>query len=214
MLPRIRAQLPLWRRALRRRRRLLLVLLAAALAASAVPGVAAAVVPPGARGTEVVVAARDLSPDSPLTAADLDTVRVATQLVPPGAMTDPPALVGARTALAIPAGTALLPAHLAGAGSSPGPGEALMVIEAPAALGPHLRAGTTLEILAPDPESGLAHRIPARVVETTESTSGTAPLTGGAGGGSIEVLVAVDRTQSDELAATHAAGGVSVSVVG
>ena len=76
------AALPAWRRFLQR---------------PAMPGIAAAVVPPGARGTEVVVAARDLDPAQPLTSADLTTVRVADQLVPPGAVSDPAALLGSRS---------------------------------------------------------------------------------------------------------------------
>lgn len=215
MLPRIRARLPLWRRALRRRRRLLLLLLAAALTATALPGIAAAVVPPGARGTEVVVAARDLDPAQPLTSADLTTVRVADQLVPPGAVSDPATLLGSRTALAIPAGTTLHPALMRGGGvTGPGSGEALMVVDAPAALAAHLATGTTLEILAPDPESGLARRVPARVIEVTDGSSAGAPIAGAGGAGTVELLVAVGREESDDLAAAQRGGWLTVSVVG
>ncbi|MFD1833497.1 SAF domain-containing protein [Brachybacterium rhamnosum] len=215
MLPRIRARLPLWRRALRRRRRLLLLLLAAALTATALPGIAAAVVPPGAHGTEVVVAARDLDPAQPLTSADLSTVRVADQLVPPGAVSDPAALLGSRTSLAIPAGTALQPALMRGGGvTGPGSGEALMVVDAPAALAAHLATGTALEILAPDPESGLARRVPARVIEVTDGSPGGAAIAGAGGAGTVELLVAVGREESDDLAAAQRGGWLTVSVVG
>lgn len=215
MLPRIRARLPLWRRALRRRRRLLLLLLAAALTATALPGIAAAVVPPGARGTEVVVAARDLDPAQPLTSADFATVRVADQLVPPGAVTDPAALLGSRTALAVPAGTALHPALMrGGAVNGPGSGEALMVVDAPAALAAHLTTGTALEILAPDPESGLARRVPARVIEVADGSPEGVPIAGTGSGGTVELLVAIDRAGTDDLAAAQSGGWLTVSVVG
>src|SRR5699024_11824432 len=81
MFSRLRAHLPLWRRALRRRRRLLAVLALAALTASLLPSL----LPPSSRGVEIVVADAELTPGTALSRADLRTARIAPELLPEGA---------------------------------------------------------------------------------------------------------------------------------
>lgn len=218
MLTRIRAQLPTWRRALRRRRRLLVLLLCACLIALALPPLAAAVQPADRRGVAVVAAAVDVPAGTPLATTDLSTVRVAASLVPAGAATDPDALIGTRTATAIPAGSPILPAMLRAEAAAELPeGEVAMVIAAPGVLAGQLGPGTPVELLAGTPESGVPRHIPAHVVQISSASGGELPMGEDAGltsADEVEVVVRLAREDAGDLARAQREGWLTVSVVG
>lgn len=215
MLSRIRSQLPLWRRALRRRRRTLTVLAAALLVAALAPSALATVLPAAAHGTTVMVAASDLPAGVELDSSHVDTARVASELVPSQAATAPEQLQGRRLALDVPAGTVLLPGMLEGeAGRSVPDGSALMAISAPAVLGPHLVAGTSIEILSSTAEPGEARRTRAQVVELVGEEEGAASGLGATAPSETVVLVLVDSMGARELARAMHEGWLTITVIG
>lgn len=215
MLSRIRSQLPLWRRALRRRRRTLTVLAAALLVAALAPSALAAVLPGTADSMTVVVAASDLPAGVELDSSHVETARVASELVPSPAATSPEQLQGRRLVLDVPAGTALLPGMLEGeAGRSVPDGSFLMAIRAPAALGPHLVAGTSIEILSSTAEPGEARRTRAQVVELVGPEQGAASGLGATAPSETLVLVVVDPMGARDLAHAMHEGWLTITVIG
>lgn len=210
MLSRLRHHLPHWRRALRRRRRLL-ALLALAVAITAV---LPSVLPPSIQGVQVIVADEDLPVGTVLGPQHLRTVRTAADLVPAEAATSAERVLGRALTHPVPAGTPLLDPFLAGDGPPALPeGAVLMVVPVPDLLAPHLRPGTTIELLPIDPALDSPLAIAAQVIDAAPTAASTAAL-GGAGTGSTQILVAVDRSRSGELAHALGAGAVMVSVIG
>lgn len=210
MLSRLRSHLPHWRRALRRRRRLL-ALLALAVAVTAV---LPSLLPPSARGVQVIVADEDLPAGTVLGPEHLRTVRTAEQLLPAEAPTAAEHVLGRATTHPVPAGAPLLDVFLSGEGQPSLPeGAVLMVVPIPDLLAPHLSPGTRVELLPADPALDSPGAITAQVVEAAPTTPSTVGL-GGAGSGSTQILVAVDRASSGELAHALGAGTVMVAVIG
>ncbi|MDN5685768.1 MAG: SAF domain-containing protein [Brachybacterium sp.] len=210
MLTRIRASVPIWRRALRRRRRTLVVLSLALALALLVPSL----LPPGTRGVPVVTAAEDLSAGTVLTEQHLDTVRVAAELVPPGSAGAPEQLVGREVALDVAARTPLLPGLLIGDDAAAIPeGSALMALPVPAVLVPRLVPGTHLDVLTSGPDPASVSAVPAVVVEPPDA-GGTEDVLGQGTAGTTQVLVSLERPRAREVAHALREGWVSVSIVG
>lgn len=210
MLPRLRAQLPSLRRALRRRRRLLAALVLAALAAALLPSL----LPPSARGVEVVVTTTALPPGTVLREEHLGTTRLAAELVPEGTPREIQQVRGRTTLVPLGEGMPLLPGALESDGATTVPeGSALMSVPVPESLSGHLRPGTALELL-PDAAGGPGGEgVPAQVVEVI-APAAESPALGGARTGSLEVLVLVDRARAREVAHALGGTGVVVAVIG
>lgn len=210
MLSRLRLQLPTWRRALRRRRRVLLAVVVAALVAALLPSM----LPPSTRGIEVVVLDAAIAPGTALTPSHLSTVRVAPELVPPGAVREADQVLGRKALVPLDVGTPLLPGLLEDEGAVAIPaGSVLMVIPVPAALVPHLAAGTRIELLPGDPAAVAAVAIPAQVLEVVPDT-GKAPVLSQTGAGTVEVLITLDRNRAQDLASALGGATLVVTVIG
>ncbi|MGO1979041.1 SAF domain-containing protein [Brachybacterium tyrofermentans] len=211
MLTWIRAQLPLLRRSVRRRRRTLAVLVAALLVAALAP----ALLPPTVRGTSVVVTAVDLPAGTELSEHQLREVRIAAELVPTGAPTSQEDVVGRETALPLPAGAPVLPGVLTGGGPTELPeGFVLMAVPVPSALVPRLTPGVEIEILSTGPDLSSPERITARVVELPAAQPTGSSLVAPGAGASTEMVVAVERTRSGDLAHSLHEGWMSISLIG
>lgn len=209
MLSRIRLHAPAWRRALRRRRRLLLVLATVSVLAALVPSL----LPPSARGVEVVVADAPLEAGAVLTPSDLRTTRVAAELVPTGSATDISQVLGRLTRVPLPAGTPLLPGMLEDPDALQIPeGSVAMVVPSPEALVPHLSPGTGIVLLVSDPTGVETLSIPAEVLDVITPAGSATAL--GTGTGGAEIVVAVGRTDSREVAQALRGGSVIVAVIG
>ncbi len=162
----------------------------------------------------MIVADEDLPVGTVLGPEHLRTVRTAVELVPAEAPTSAEQVVGRAITHPVPAGTPLLDPFLAGDGQPALPdGAVLMVVPVPDLLAPHLSPGTTIELLPIDPALGSSQGISAQVLEAATTATSTAAL-GSAGTGSTQILVAVDRSRSGELAHALGAGAVMVSVIG
>ncbi|MDN5821913.1 MAG: SAF domain-containing protein [Brachybacterium sp.] len=210
MLPRLRAHLPVWRRALRRRRRLLVALAVTALVAALLPSM----LPPSARGVEVVVVDVALAPGTVLTPTHLSTARIAEDLVPAGAVLGIEQVLGRTTRIPLGAGAPLLPGMLEASGAAAVPeGSVLMTVPVPQSLVPHLPPGARIELVPMDPTASGSSGIPARVLEVVASDS-LSPALGSGGTGTAEVLVTVEQGQARELAHALGFGAVVVTVIG
>lgn len=207
----IHAQLPLWRRSVRRRRRTLTALAAALLIAALAP----ALLPPAVHGRTVVVTALELPAGTELEEHQLREVRVAAELVPAGTPTTREELVGRETALSLPAGAPLLPGTLRGGGMAQVPeGFVLMAVPIPAVLASRLTPGAEIEILSSGPDSASPERLSARVVELANTPSAGSSIVAPGIGDSVEVLVAVERHRSGDLAHSLHEGWLSISLIG
>lgn len=189
---------------------MLLALVVAALVAALLPSM----LPPSTRGVEVVVLDAAIAPGTALTGSHLSTVRVAPELVPPGAVLEADRVLGRKALVPLDAGTPLLPGMLEDDGAAAIPaGSVLMVVPVPAALVPHLAAGTRIELLPGDPASVTGAPIPAQVLEVVP-VPGDAPLLSAAGAGTAEVLITLERERARELAHTLGGATVVVTVIG
>lgn len=215
MLTRIRSQLPLWRRALRRRRRTLALLTAALLVAALLPSLLPVLLPSAAATATVVVASAELPIGTELELADLETVRVAGDLSPPRAATDPEHLTGRRTVTVVPAGAPVLPGMLEGEGIDVVPaGSSLMAIGAPAVLAAHLLPGTTIEILSATSGAVSTRHTRAQVVEVAVRDDGAMAGLAGPAAGEVVVLVTIDAAGARDLAHAMHEGWLAITIIG
>ncbi|MGP9845746.1 SAF domain-containing protein [Brachybacterium sp. 107] len=211
MLTWIRAQLPLLRRSVRRRRRTLAVLAAALLIAALTP----ALLPPAVHGRSMVVTAVELPAGTELAAHQLREIRIAAELVPAGAPATREELVGRETALPLPAGAPVLPGVLTGGGAAEVPeGSVLMAVPIPAVLASRLTPGAEIEILSTGPDLGSPERIAARVVEVPAAQPTGSSIVAPGAGVPADVLVAVERHRSGDLAHSLHEGWLSISLIG
>lgn len=209
MFTRFRLHAPAWRRALRRRRRLLLALAVTALVAAMLPSM----MPPSAQGIEVVVVDAPVEEGTVLEASHLRTVRVAAELAPAGSALSPEEVVGRTTVVPLPAGTPLLPGMLEDESAARiSEGQVAMVVPAPEALEPHLSPGVEVVLLVSDPTGLGGTAITASVLEVSAPSTSTAALGGSTG--VVEVLVAVGREESREVAHALRAGAATMAVIG
>lgn len=158
-------------------------------------------------GVDVVVAARDLPAGTVLAAADLDTVAVPEPLAVAAARASDDAraaLLGATTAVAVPAGLALVPSLLSGAALAGPPGTVVAAVRlGDATLAALLAPGEHVDLLASPGDGGpgvvVAHR--AVVLPTPAPQSG-GPLDGARTPAPLLVAVAPDESAALAGAAT------------
>ncbi|WP_299558492.1 SAF domain-containing protein [uncultured Mycolicibacterium sp.] len=149
-LARLRAALrPDWTRTLAARR-------AAAAGLVLLAAVAAVRGDPAADRVPVLVAARDLAPGVPLTAADVRVASLPAAAVPDGATADPATAAGAVPAGPVRRGEPLTDVRLLGtrlAESAAGPGARIVGLRpAEPALLAYVRPGDVVDVLAADPD--------------------------------------------------------------
>ena len=138
--------------------------LAGALVAAAVATALPALAPAGSTGMAVVAAARDLPAGATLAADDLTTVQLPRSVLPAGALEEPVSLVGRVLAGPVRHGETLTDVRLLGEGllSQLGPS----TVAAPVRLADRgsaalLRPGYRIDVLAADPQGGLAATVAA-----------------------------------------------------
>lgn len=185
------------------------------VAALLIAALAPALLPPSVRGSTVVVTAVDLPAGTELSEHQLREVRIAADLVPTGAPTSPEDVVGRETALPLPAGAPVLPGALTGGGPTELPdGFVLMAVPVPAVLISRLTPGAEIEILSTGPDLSSPERITARVVELPAAQPSGSSIMAPATGASTEMVVAVERTRSGDLAHSLHEGWMSISLIG
>ena len=194
------------RRAVARHRVLLACGLAAGSVATALPTLAPT--PPAT--TAVVAVARDVRGGAVLTAEDLTTVALPSELAPAGALSEPADAVGRSVTGPVRAGEALTDARLLGSGLlGAGPEVATPVRVAEPATAALVRAGDVVDVLAAAPEGGMAA---ATVVSAVRVLS--VPLAGDDSGEGALLVVAATRSAAARLAAAAITGRLSVVVHG
>lgn len=195
-------------RALRRHRSAVAGLCAAGAVLTALPLVA----PTPAATTTVVVAARDLSPGTPITDADLRAVALPDALLPEGALTDRSAVVGRSVGGPVREGEPLTDVRLLGSGMLQRTGlVAVPVRLADAATVSLLRAGDRVDVLAASTSSDrpatravtVAPAVQVLAVPQGDETNGDGAL----------VVVAATPDVAARLAAAAVTSRLSVTVL-
>ncbi len=164
--------------------------------------------PATAAGVDLLVAARTLPAGAELTAADLRAVTVPEGAAVPGAVASDEvraALVGARTAVLVPAGLPLVPQLLAGADLVGPPGTVVAAVRlADDAMTALLAPGDRVDLLAAPAEGGPGVTVArgALVLPLAPRSADGGPFAGD-GATPPALLVAV---RSDEAAALAGAG--------
>ena len=188
-----------------------------AAAAALAPG---ALRPPTPPTVAVAVAARELSPGTTLTAADVRIVRIGASLAPNGAPSAEDAVVGRRTAVAVPAGTPLVTGVVRSSTGRPSvpPGLVLAPVHlADPDFARVLAPGDRVGILAGSSDAATGVGIAETIVERAlvvgvdgHSGDGSGGLFGSAPDSDLEPLVLVAVTPED--AARLAAAALSASI--
>ena len=184
-------------------------LVAGALTAAAVATALPVLAPPSSSGATVVAAARDLAAGTTLRAEDLTTVRLPDSVRPAGVLDNPAALPGRVLAGPVRRGEALTDVRLVGEGLLSQFGSS--TVAAPVRLADRgsaalLRAGYRIDVLAADPQGGLA----ATVAASDVTVLAVPDLEDDAGEGALVVVGAPSWTAA-RLAA--AATGARLSAV-
>jgi hypothetical protein len=190
---------------------------AAGCLAIAVSATVGALRPAPPAGADVLVAAHDLPAGHTLTTADLAVVTVPERLAVAGAAASDEVratLIGATTAVAVPAGLPLVPQVLAAGSLTGPPGTVVAAVRlADETLAALLSAGDRVDLLAAPPDGGdgvvLAHR--ALVLPAAPRSTGSG-LLGGGGDETAPLLVAVLPDEAAALAGS-AASNVLFAVV-
>jgi pilus assembly protein CpaB len=209
-----------WLRELRRavawRRRLL----AGGLAAGSVAFAIQALAPPPPAGTDVVVAARDLSAGTVLSAGDLRLAHRPTGDVPRGALSITAAATGRPVSSAVRRGEVLTDVRLVGPGALRG--LAAGTVAAPVRIADAesaalLRPGDVVDLLAaaaaPDAPTGEARLVASGVRVLLAPRQQRSGLTAGLGNGAL-LLVATSSSTAARLAAAAATDRLSVVLRG
>ena len=209
-----------WLRELRRavawRRRLL----AAGLAAGSVAFAIQALAPPPPAGTDIVVAARDLSAGTVLSAGDLQLAHRPTRDVPRGAVRSTAAATGRPVSSAVRRGEVLTDVRLVGPGALRG--LAAGTVAAPVRIADAesaalLRPGDVVDLLAasavPDAPTGEARLVASAVRVLLAPRQQRSGLTAGVGNGAL-LLVATSSSTAARLAAAVVTDRLSVVLRG
>lgn len=192
-------------RTIRRHRALLAAGLTAGAVATALPVLA----PTPAPTVRVLAAGHDLTPGSPLTAADLTSIAVPRSLAPDGVLTSPDSAVGRVVAGPVRRGETLTDVRLLGSGLITGAGlVAAPVRLADAATALLLHAGDRVDVLA-TPTDGTG---PTLTVAAALQVLAV-PEAAGDGDGALVVLAAAPEVAS-KLAAAAVRSRLSVTVLG
>ena len=202
-----RALRPDWARTTAARR-----VLAAALVVLA--SVAALRDDPGGRQTDVLVAGRDLTPGTQLTAADVVVEKRNADVVPDGSVADLDATAGATLAGPVRRGEVLtdvrlLSPHLAGAAAGPD-ARIVPLTLADAAVLDLLRPGDVLDVVAAAPEADTEPRLIATGAIVVLVSAETTGLVGGSG--NRVVLVALPATAARTVAAAALVDAIGVTL--
>ncbi|MCG2800860.1 MAG: SAF domain-containing protein [Cellulomonas sp.] len=203
---RVRLRIALWRG------RIPLAALLAALAA----GSALQVLRPAPAGTvAITVTAREIDAGAALVAADLRTVAVPSAAAPAAARRAPAELVGSTVALALPAGTPVVPGLLAGTLHGPAGTVVAVVRLADPALVALLSPGDRLDVLGTD-DLGGPGRVLARRALVLPQQTGSGTGAGGLGCAdqvSATVVLAVDPDEVSALSGAVGSGSLTAVVV-
>ncbi|WP_277209429.1 SAF domain-containing protein [Isoptericola croceus] len=163
--------------------------------------------PPPTR--EVVVAARALAAGTSLNAGDLTTLTVAAELAPDGVLTDPADAVGRSPAVALPAGSPLHAALVAGGGMAAQAPEGTVVVGVRLSEATWLRPGDRIDLLATDDDATyLARRalvLPGLVPD--DGATGAGGLLGATSPATRDTAVTLVAVDPDEAAQVSAAAG-------
>ena len=202
-----RALRPDWARTTAARR-----VLAAALVVLA--SVAALRDDPGGRQTDVLVAGRDLTPGTQLTAADVVVEKRNADVVPDGSVADLDATAGATLAGPVRRGEVLtdvrlLSPHLAGAAAGPD-ARIVPLTLADAAVLNLLRPGDVIDVVAAAPEADTEPRLIATGAIVVLVSAETTGLVGGSG--NRVVLVALPATAARTVAAAALVDAIGVTL--
>lgn len=185
-------------------------LLSAGLAAAAVAASLSVVAPSAAPTVQVVTAARDLTAGTALTAADVVTSALPTDLVPAGALTDAAALAGRLVAGPVRRGEPLTDVRLLGAGLLPRGGSVAVPVRlAEPATAALVVAGDRVDVLAAPMEGADA----AQLVASDLQVLSVPALDDSVGEGAL-IVVAAGRGTAARLAAAAVTGRLSVAVHG
>lgn len=200
-----RARLLLWR--LRRPAAAVLTAGAAALTVQAVRS-------PGPPTTPVLVAARDLPAGTALAAEDLDLRALPTATLPAGSSADPTALIGARTAVALPTGLPVVPSLLTDTLATGPPGTVVVPVRfADDATAVLLTPGRRIDVVSA-PLGAVPTTVATGALVLTAADPGSdGGLLGGAGDGAGPLLLAVDPAEAVQLSAASASSGLSAILV-
>ncbi|MDA2809182.1 SAF domain-containing protein [Nocardiopsis sp. RSe5-2] len=176
-------------------------------------------------GTEVVAAARDLSPLDPVAAADLEVRTLPADAVPEGALRPGEEPVGGSLTGPVRRGEVLTDARLADSPAAGyGPGAAAVPVrvadaEAAALVAP----GDRVDLVAAPPGPSEAPpgfapdtgRPPAVLAEDRPVVAVPDPQDGGAGGtGGAVIVVAAEGDEAAALAAASVRGGIALTIRG
>lgn len=169
---------------------------------------------PGGRQTDVLVAGRDLTPGTGLTAADVVVEKRNVDVIPDGSVTDLDATAGATLSGPVRRGEVLTDVRLLGphlADAAAGPDARIVPLTlADAAVLDLLRPGDVIDVVAAAPEADTEPRLIATgaiVVLVSAETSG---LVGGSG--NRVVLVALPATAASTVAAAALVDAIGVTL--
>ncbi|MBB6173548.1 Flp pilus assembly protein CpaB [Nocardiopsis mwathae] len=194
--------------------------LGAVCAALALGGAVLIIRPPPAPTVEVLVAARDLTAESPLTAADLTARALPSRAVPDGALRPDSAPVGSGLAGPMRRGEVLTTARVA---DPPASGYGADLVAAPVRVADPgavalLHPGSRVDILsaAPAPAADLGAAAPAAATVAANRPVIAVPDEQGAisGEAGALILVAVSDDEARALAGRAAAERLSITIRG
>jgi Flp pilus assembly protein CpaB len=188
----------------------------AALLVALSAGSALQVLRPEPAGTvAITVTAREIGAGTALVAADLTTVAVPSAAAPAEARRAPAELVGRTVALALPAGTPVVPGLLAGTLHGPDGTVVAVVRLMDPALVALLSPGDRLDVLGTDdlggPGTVLARR--ALVLPQQTGTGTAADVLGCTGEQNATVVLAVDPGEVAALSGAVGSGSLTAVVV-
>ncbi|WP_169164565.1 SAF domain-containing protein [Cellulomonas taurus] len=167
---------------------------------------------PGPPTSTVLVAARDIPLGSTVGVDDLARRPLPTGTLPDGVTDDDTTLLGARTAVEIPAGLPLVAALLADTLDTGPPGTVTVPVRfADASTVGYLMPGRRVDVVSTMPDSGAVTVATGALVLSRPGSDDTDPPTRGSDDG--VVLLAVDPDQAVQLSAASASTGLSAILV-
>lgn len=169
---------------------------------------------PGGRQTDVVVAGRDLTPGTELTAADVVVEKRNADEIPDGSVAGLDATAGATLAGPVRRGEVLTDVRLLGphlADAAAGPDARIVPLTlADAAVLDLLRPGDVIDVVAAAPEAGTEPRLIATGAIVVLVSAETTGLVGGSG--NRVVLVALPATAARTVAAAALVDAIGVTL--
>jgi pilus assembly protein CpaB len=168
---------------------------------------------PGPPTSTVLVAARDIPLGSTVSVEDLARRPLPTGTLPDGVTDDDTTLLGARTAVEIPAGLPLVAALLADTLDTGPPGTVTVPVRfTDASTVAYLMPGRQVDVVSTMPDSGAVTVATGALVLSRPGSDDTDPSARGSDDGGV-VLLAVDPDQAVQLSAASASTGLSAILV-